>query len=148
MKGKITVRDFIPSDTEKILKHREETACISFPGLKMDKEHSRKSMLFHLKKYPGTIKVAECGGRMIGFIEFRPKSGSFGRYGYINIIFVEKNHRNRGVGAVLLREAEKWFISAGIRCIQATVTNTNGQSVDFFRKEGYLPRRVVVEKRI
>jgi ribosomal protein S18 acetylase RimI-like enzyme len=148
MKGKITVRDFIPSDTEKILKHREETACISFPGLKMDKEHSRKSMLFHLKKYPGTIKVAEAGGRAVGFIEFRPKSGSFGRYGYINIIFVEKNHRNHGVGKALLDSAEKWFLSAGIRCIKATVTNTNGQSLEFFRGEGFIPRRTVVEKRM
>jgi len=148
MKGRIRVRDFRSGDMEKLLDCREETARISFPRARMDREKSKRSILLHLKKHPGTIKVAESGGRPVGFIEFKPRSCSFGIYGYINIIFVEEKHRKHGVGKALLDCAEKWFLSRGISSIQATVTNTNNESLDFFREHGYPPRRVVVEKRI
>jgi ribosomal protein S18 acetylase RimI-like enzyme len=148
MKGRISIRDFRAGDAEKLLECREEAARMSFPGMRMDREKSRKSIMLHLKKHPGTIKVAETKGSAIGFIEFKLKSCSFGRYGYINLIFVEEKHRKHGVGKVLLDSAEKWFLSRCIRSIQATVTNTNNESLDFFREHGFLPRRVIVEKRI
>jgi ribosomal protein S18 acetylase RimI-like enzyme len=148
MKRRINIRDFRADDTEKLLGCKEETAAISFPWARMDREKSRKSILLHVKKHHGTIKVAESGGRPVGFIEFKPMSSSFGTYGYINIIFVEEKHRKHGIGKALLDSAEKWFLSRGISSIQATVTNTNKESLDFFREHGYLPRRVVVEKRV
>jgi GNAT superfamily N-acetyltransferase len=148
MKERISVRNFSEGDAEKILDYREETACISFPGLSIDREKSRKCQLSHMKRHPGTIKVAESGGRQIGFIEFQPKSSPFGRYGCINIIFVDERHRGRGIGELLLREAEEWFCERGVSRINATITNMNRNSLDFFRKEGYIPRRMLVEKRL
>jgi ribosomal protein S18 acetylase RimI-like enzyme len=147
MKRKITVRDFQEKDTERILEYREETACISFPGMNMDKEQSRKSILVHLKKYPGTIKVAEVKGKPIGYIMFQSKKGSLGSYGRINIIFVEKNYRKHGVGKLLLEAAEKWFRSQGIKRKEAVVTNSNISSCEFFRRHGYTERRTVFEKK-
>jgi ribosomal protein S18 acetylase RimI-like enzyme len=77
---------------------------------------------------------------------FQPKAGSLGRYGYINAIYVEKGHRKRGAGRLLLDEAERRLLSRGIKRIQATVTSKNRPSLDFFRERGYREKRFVVEK--
>jgi GNAT superfamily N-acetyltransferase len=146
MKSRITARDFIPRDTEKLLGYREETARISFPELRLDREHSRKVILRHSRKFPGTIKLACLDSKPIGFIMFQPKRSSLGTYGYINAIFVEKQCRDKGVGTLLLREAEKWLHSRGVKRIGATITNSNKPSLDFFRENGYRQTRTVVEK--
>lgn len=148
MKEKITVRDFQEKDTEKMLEYREDTARISFPGMRMDREQSRRSMLLHIQRNPGTIKVAEINGRPAGYVMFQPRKGSIGTYGRINIIFVEEGFRHKGVGKLLLDSAEEWLRSHGIRRMEAVITNSNIQSCDFFREHGYREKRTVFEKRV
>ena len=148
MNPKIAIRDFQPGDMERILDFRAETGRISFPGQKMDRERTRRILLRHAERYPGTIKVALSGSRPIGFIRFQPKSGEFGKYGHINIIFVKQAFRRKGVGVLLLREAESWLRKNGIRTIDAEITNANSPSLDFFRGQGYKGTRTVMEKRV
>ena len=135
------IRDFSEQDMEELLDYREESAKISFPGMKIDREKARKFFLEHIEKYPGTLKVAELDGKIAGFIRFFPEEGSFGRYGMIDLIFVDKGQRKRGVGKLLLEDAEKWFASRGICRIEAVVTNTNLASLGFFRSSSTAPRR-------
>jgi GNAT superfamily N-acetyltransferase len=144
----ISIREFSRKDTKTVLDFREQTGRISFPGKRMDRKSAERDVLRHIERYPGTIMIAWSATRPVGFIRFRPKTGEFGKYGYVNIIFVEQGFRHKGVGALLLREAENWFHSKGIRSIQATITNSNRLSLDFFKKEGYLSKRTVVEKRL
>lgn len=133
---------------EKLLEYREKTARISFPGIRMDRNNAKRTMLRHAEKHPGTIKVAESDGNPAGYIMFQPKKGSLGPYGHINTIFVEKTYRNRGVGALLLKEAEKRLRKKGLRRMNATVTATNRRSLDFFGEHGYRKTRIVVEKSV
>jgi ribosomal protein S18 acetylase RimI-like enzyme len=142
------IRDFSEQDMEKLLDYREESAKISFPRMKIDREKARRFFLEHVEKYPGTLKVAELEGKIAGFIRFFPEEGSFGRYGMIDLIFVDKEHRKRGVGKLLLETAEKWFESSGISHIEAVVTNTNAPSINFFKSQGYEERRTVFNKRL
>ncbi len=148
MNVKIAIRDFHPGDLEKMLDYREETARISFPGLKMDREKSRRSMLLHIERNPGTVQVAEINGRPAGYVMFQPRRGSVGTYGRINIIFVEEGFRHKGVGKLLLDSAEEWLRSHGIKRTEAVITNSNIQSCDFFREHGYREKRTVFEKRL
>jgi len=143
---KIDIRDFQKKDMKRILGYRKETGSISFPGLMMDMGKYRKSMMLQMRRYPGTIKVAEAGGRPIGYISFRPRKGSLGVHGHINIVFVEKKYRNRGIGELLLKEAEGWFHSHGIKRIEAVVTNTNSRSIGFFKARRFREKRTVLEK--
>jgi ribosomal protein S18 acetylase RimI-like enzyme len=142
------IRDFSEQDMEKLLDYREESAKISFPGMKIDREKAKKFFIEHIEKYPGTLKVAELDGKIAGFIRFFPEEGSFGRYGMIDLIFVDKEQRKRGVGKLLLETAEKWFESSGISHIEAIVTNTNAPSMNFFKSMRYEERRTVFEKRL
>ena len=148
MKPKVRVRDFRPADTERLLEFREETGRISFPGKRMDKANARKSMLRHAEKHPGTIKVAESGGKPIGYIMFRPRRGSFGSYGRVDMVFVEKSFRRQGVGELLLREAETWFRRKGMTHVNAAVTASNTRSLGFFGRHAYRKKRLILEKKI
>jgi GNAT superfamily N-acetyltransferase len=148
MRHKIIIRNLAPNDMDRILEFRKETARISFPGLKFSKEDARRTFILHDKKYPGTIKIACSGPLQIGFIMFKPKKGFLGPFGYIDIIFVKEAYRDKGVGALLLKEAESWFRRKGINRINATITDTNSHSRDFFRENGYKDTRIVVEKNI
>jgi len=148
MKANIAIRDFASEDMETILEFREETAGESFPGLKMDREKARKAILRQMKRHPGTVKVAVSEGQPVGLVMFKAKNSSLGSYGRISTIFVEASYRKHGVGALLLKEAEKSLASRGIRRICADITSTNTHSLDFFRKHGYRETRTVVEKKV
>ena len=147
MKPRITVRDFRPGDTGRLLEYRRETGGISFPGARMDRDNARKNILRHAEKHPGTIKVAESAGGPVGFVMFRPRKGSFGSYGHVDMIFVEKAFREHGVGALLLKSAEEWFRKKGTKRINATVTATNRHSLNFFGVHGYRKTRLILEKK-
>jgi len=142
----VVIRYFTEKDMEQILDYREESGKISFPGLRVDRRRAKGYITDHVKKYPGTLKVAESDGKLVGFIRFHLEEGSFGDYGLIDIIFVEKSHRKQGIGKLLLQEAEKWFRSKGLSRIEATVTNTNMPSISFFKSHGYTEKRTVFEK--
>jgi ribosomal protein S18 acetylase RimI-like enzyme len=145
---KVKIRDLVPSDIENVLDYRQESGKISFQGQTIDRERERGSIKEHAEKYPGTIKVAEIGGKPAGYIRFELKKSSFGDYGLINAIFVEKDFRSGGLGKLLIKAAEEWFASMGIFSVEATITNTNLPSLSFFRSLGYLEKRTVVEKKL
>jgi ribosomal protein S18 acetylase RimI-like enzyme len=144
----VSIRDFVPADMEKILDYREESGRISFPELSIDRERERGFITEHVRKNPGTIKIAEAGGSPVGYIRFQVKPSSFGDYGLINAVFVDMEHRNGGVGKLLIKAAEEWLMSKGINRIEATITNTNAPSLGFFRSLGYAEKRTVFEKKL
>ena len=144
----VKIRDFVPADMEKLLDYREESGRISFPGLAIDRERERERIREHASKHPGTIKVAEAGGRMAGYIRFHVKESSFGDYGIIDAIFVEKECRKTGIGKLLHDAAERHLLSMGINEMEAVVTDTNLPSLGFFRSRGYEKRRTVLVKRM
>ena len=145
---KVTIRDFALSDIERILDYRQESGKVSFPGLAIDRERESAFVTEHAEKNPGTIKVAEVEGRPAGYVRFELKSSSFGDYGLINAIFVDKDQRNAGLGNLLIKAAEGWLISKGAGSVEAAITSTNLPSLSFFRSIGYIEKRTVVEKRL
>lgn len=133
---------------EKILDYREESGRINFPGLVIDREREREHIREHNRKYPGTIKVAEIGGKVAGYIRFHVRESSFGDYAIIDAIFVEKNCRKTGIGKLLHDATERHLLFLGIKDVEATVTDTNIPSLSFFKSRGYEEKRTVLEKRI
>ena len=60
-----------------------------------------------------------------------------GDYGFVNALFTEEAFRRRGLGSVLLREAEKFAKENGTSMI---LTYAGDWNVGFFKKNGYLLR--------
>ncbi len=60
-----------------------------------------------------------------------------GRKGWINRLAVHPNYREKGVGSLLLREAETALRKRGKRIIAVLVEDWNLDSLRFFQSKGY-----------
>ena len=70
------------------------------------------------------------------------------RYGYINNLYVAPGRRGQGLGGDLMRQAEEWFRTRGVRRLRLTVTASNEAAVALYQKSGYRTARWEMEKEI
>ena len=61
--------------------------------------------------------------------------GTYWGWMYIDVLWVHENHRHKGIGSKLLREAEKEAISRG--CHHVHLDTMSWQAPEFYRKQGY-----------
>lgn len=101
-----------------------------------------------------TAFVAEAAGEVIGFVNVgfvsRDPSPllqpvSFARVGSVG---VADEHRGRGIGKELMRQAEAWAASRGARHIVLNVWGFNERAVDLYRELGCEIRSHVMGKRL
>ncbi|MCI0497990.1 MAG: GNAT family N-acetyltransferase [Thermoplasmata archaeon] len=77
--------------------------------------------------------VAEDGGRIVGTV-FATHDG---RRGWINRLVVDQDRRRRGIGTMLVREAERRLDAAGIDITAVHVWEWNAASIATFGSLGY-----------
>ena len=70
-------------------------------------------------------------GNIIGGI----LGGTYWGWMYIDILWVKENHRKKGIGSKLLREAEKEAIRRG--CHHVHLDTMSWQAPEFYKKHGY-----------
>ncbi len=70
-----------------------------------------------------------------GFAWVMPQ-GAFGRSAYLRLIGVHPDYGNRGIGSLLLQEAEQLAFDAG-RDFFLLVSDFNTGAQDFYRRHGY-----------
>ncbi len=76
----------------------------------------------------------EGGGTLIGSI----LASHDNRRGWINRLAVHPEHRHKEVGQALMKAAEVWLGSVGIRIFAVLVETWNEPSLAFFKDAGYL----------
>ena len=59
------------------------------------------------------------------------------RFSHIFLLYVNPNHRRRGIGSALMRHAENWAKSKGDRQIGLQVFEINAPAVNLYHKLGY-----------
>jgi ribosomal protein S18 acetylase RimI-like enzyme len=59
------------------------------------------------------------------------------RHAYILLLYVQPQHRRRGIGSALLRQAEGWAIARGDRQIGLQVFCQNQAAIYLYKKMGY-----------
>lgn len=67
---------------------------------------------------------------------------------YLDDLCVDKKARGKGVGSLLLREAEKLAKSLSYSSITLRVWSFNEKAIAFYQKEGYLPLYEEREKKL
>jgi ribosomal protein S18 acetylase RimI-like enzyme len=82
---------------------------------------------------PDLFLVAREGGRLVGSV----MAGYDGYRGHINRMAVLKSHRRRGVGLLLMREAEARLKALGCMKINLQIRAGNNGVAEFYRKLGY-----------
>jgi ribosomal protein S18 acetylase RimI-like enzyme len=142
----ITRRNFRESDLPDIMEFKRKSAEISFPGYEFNPENFRNKLMSSHRKEPGGIQVLESGGKTIGYIWFSSRKGDFGEYGLLHHLFIDEKYRGMGLAERLLKHAEDYFRSRGIKRIKLTVTSTNAPAVKLYEKLNYKKARTVMEK--
>src|ERR687898_1611327 len=85
--------------------------------------------------------VARSGGQTVGFIsgELREGSPTFRQRTWASVddVFVEPEHRNRGMGRALLKSVEAWARERGADGISLQVAAANTRGRKFYEELGF-----------
>ena len=121
--------------------YREKMALCD---LKLVKENNGKTYLAILNnKVIGLIMGIEIKYSKEDYFDYKcPKKGS------IIELIVTKNFRTSGVGKVLMKKMEDYFLSIGCEYISIDVFGYNENAINFYSKEGYHTRMLDMIKKI
>lgn len=86
-----------------------------------------------LRHADGLFWVATARGKIIGTV----MAGYDGHRGWIYSLAVAPDHRGKGLGAKLLRVAEKTLVERGAPKINLQLIASNHAVVEFYRRAGY-----------
>src|SRR4030042_1736350 len=142
----VKIRDFAAEDMESICSFKTESVRKSFPECSFDHELFRKLLMRDATRNPWHVKVAEDDGRILGYVWFKEVESDVGKFGRIEHIFVTEGRRGRGIGKMLMKEAEDALRAAGIKKIKLTVTNGNSGAMTLYGGMGYHPKGLKMEK--
>lgn len=137
------IRPFRSSDLDRIIEFKQESSKISFPACEIDSSFFRKNIL---KAEPGSILVAEDNANLVGYIYLKTKRTDTGIHGIIHHIFVDPEHRGRGLATQLMQKGEDYFRSKNLKSLRSTITITNEPSINMIKKFGYREKRIIFEK--
>ncbi len=90
-------------------------------------------------------------GTAVGFVMFRVRSGQYEvdtTRGLVENLYVGQGHRNDGVGSALLEAAERHLRERGVDVVSLEVMAPNEAARRFYRRHGYEPHRVELEKSV
>jgi ribosomal protein S18 acetylase RimI-like enzyme len=90
-------------------------------------------------------------GDVVGFLTFTMDSGTLDQdatRGVVQNIYVVPEARSAGIGSALLAEAERRLAAAGVAVIALEVMAENDAARRFYRRHGYGPHRVELEKSV
>ncbi len=140
------IRDFRPADSDTIVRFKEESNKVSFPGASFDRRMYRNLLERSAAAAPAFIKVAEADGETAGFVWFREIKSTVGTFGRIEDLFVDGSHRGKGIGKALMKAAEDTLKASGVGKLKLTVTISNSVGLSLYEKLGYRTTRYRMEK--
>lgn len=97
------------------------------------------------------LRVAREGGELAGFVMFTTESGQYDQNvtrGIVQNLYVVPDYRNRGLGTELLTTAENALAERGVDVVALEVMAANDDARRFYRRHGYDPHRVELEKSV
>jgi ribosomal protein S18 acetylase RimI-like enzyme len=99
----------------------------------------------------GHAWIAEEGDATIGYaiVTFGFDLEMGGRFALLTDLYIQAQHRHRGLGMKMLAEIEQRLVSLGIVTFELTVEHGNKHAQGLYRKAGFLARdRFPMTKRI
>jgi len=134
-----TVRLIKKSDIEEWVRMRN----LLWPGSPED--HIRETNEFFSEKgFYGAVEVFVAEnplGKVIGFVELNIRSvvdgAASGDIPYVEGWYVDENHRNRGVGKLLINEISNWAVKKGYSEIGSDTELDNNISIQAHKALGF-----------
>lgn len=142
----IRVRDAGLGDVVQICEYKRRSVSLNFPGTEFNPDIFKRHLIRQIESKPETVNVVEVDGKVAGYVWFRMVSSAVGVFGRVEHIFVDEQHRNKGLGKRLMQAVESYFREQGIGKIKLTVTLQNKAAISLYEKIGYRQARFVMEK--
>jgi GNAT superfamily N-acetyltransferase len=147
----MTIRYAKPSDFDFLIKGLEENRRLEQRSSRDVKATRQDTADFRLAILSHLIRVLEDQGRLIGFLYFRtdfpvmyiPKKPF-----WIDLIYVERRFRGKGVGRLLYKDAITTAKRKGFKTLVIDVFEANVNSKAFHERLGFHPIYTIYRKRI
>lgn len=133
----VEIRDFKREDAEGAL----ELLRSCFDGLELE-GITRANLLEWAHQFPGGVKVAIEGGRVVGFVFAFARQ----RVGWITFLCVEPEFRRRGIGTRLLEQALGYLADKGAQTVKLDV-EPNNPAVKLYQRLGFKLERQLLRLR-
>lgn len=95
------------------------------------------------------VRVARDEDGLVGFVNFHVETGAYDQdvvRGVIDNVFVEPDHRGRGVGSRLLDAAEDALDESDVDVYSLSVMAANDRARSLYERRGYEPHRLTLER--
>jgi ribosomal protein S18 acetylase RimI-like enzyme len=99
-------------------------------------------ILYYLRRDPDASLVAECNGKIVGFMLGEVRSGEFGLdepTGWIEVLGVDPDFRHQAVGRRLADAMLTHFRGKGAVCVRTLVDENVPSIGQFFTSLGFTP---------
>lgn len=99
------------------------------------------------------ILIAVVNNSVIGFITFEIGNEEYldtniKTYGNVIELFVDKEYRRKGVGELLMENAEEYFKSKGIKWVKLQISSFNKDATHFYEELDYKNRQQLFFKEL
>jgi ribosomal protein S18 acetylase RimI-like enzyme len=155
--GRIALRAFdFEADVEAIISFQPETYSLNFPDFEYS-SHFAAAFRHDLRRaaldpHNGLFVLDDGRERnnLVGFlwVVVCQNNWTGERYGYVNNLYVAPLRRGQGLGGELMRQADEWFRSRGVKRVRLTVTSSNAAAAALYGRSGYRVQRWEMEKEL
>ena len=136
----IRIRKAIKEDAKHI--HRLITELAIYEKLEHEMEASVEDLTTSIfDKKQAEVIIAELDGGVVGYaLYFYSYSTFLAKAGiYLEDLYVEKVHRGKGIGKILLSELAKITVEKGFGRLEWSVLDWNKPAIDFYESIGAKP---------
>ncbi|MFA5929410.1 MAG: GNAT family N-acetyltransferase [Candidatus Micrarchaeia archaeon] len=95
----------------------------------------------------GACLVAEESGKPIGAVFGQKKITYYPNSAYVEVVFISKEHRGKGIGKALLAASLAAMKRKGISNVSITVDGGNKKARSLYKKAGFRPFRLMLLRR-
>lgn len=124
----------------------DPTLDLSWPSSEAGKETYRRAIQekYTIIAYDNNEPI----GYLIGTIQPSTDGARSTANAYLNNIYVCESARHNHVGHVLIASLHQYCISQKIENINVTVISANKSAISFYEREGFLPSRLILSKKL
>ncbi len=145
-KGKeILLRNAVAEDAAELISIKTEVISEDVYMLresdeaKLTEDSEKEDIAHHLNNEGSVYIVAECGGSVIGFLEFMNGSLRRIRHSGMFSMYIRKDLREEGIGSMLLEELIRWGTNDPlIEKLTLAVFSTNTRARSLYEKFGFI----------
>lgn len=91
----------------------------------------------HARRYKGAVQRICSGDEAVGLVDLDTGKGEGAGYGWISLIYLAPEYRNKGYGVQLLARAMTVYMGLGRKALRLTVAKENAAALRFYERHGF-----------